>query len=270
MSGAGDDAGLVAAAKAGDRRAVETLLFKYEPTLFRFGMKMCGNADDAGEVVQETLLAATKSLADFRGEASVPSWLYTIARSFCTKQRRTSKFAPDAIVSLEESAGGLASPAPNPEEAAARREMEALVNGALAKLELPYREVLVLRDLEDLSAAETAEVLGLSVAAVKSRLHRARQLIREHLAPALGYADKPAADGCPDVVALFSRRLEGDLDPGVCAEMETHLAACPRCKGACDSLRETLAACRTATERELPAARKAALRKAIRRYLDAR
>lgn len=262
-----EDAGLVSAAQKGDKRAVETLLFKYEPTIFRFGLKMCGNPDDAGEVVQETMLAASRSLRDYRGESSVPTWLYTIARSFCTKQRRTSKFAPAELTPLHDAPEGLAAAGPNPEEAAARREMEALVNGALAKLEPMYREVLVLRDLEDLPAAETAEILGLSVEAVKSRLHRARKMIRELLAPALGYPEKPAEPGCPDVVALFSQKLEGELDAGVCAEMEKHLEGCPRCRGACDSLRETLAACRTASERELPAARKAALHKAIREYL---
>jgi RNA polymerase sigma-70 factor (ECF subfamily) len=89
-----------------------------------------------------------------------------------------------------------------------------------------YREVLVLRDVEGLSAPEVGEVLGLSVEAVKSRLHRAAIAVRERVAPALGAAEPPKP-GCPDVLPLLSRHLEGELKPETCQEMERHLATCP-------------------------------------------
>jgi hypothetical protein len=105
--------------------------------------------------------------------------------------------------------------------------------------------VLVLRDVEGLTAPEVAEVLGIGVQAVKSRLHRARLVVRARVAPLLGIVEQPAAaEGtCPDVLMLLSRHLEGEIGTEVCAEMERHLQGCGRCKGACESLKRTLALC---------------------------
>ena len=95
---------------------------------------------------------------------------------------------------------------------------------AISALDPMYREVLVLRDVEGLSAPEVAEILGLSVEAVKSRLHRARVAVRQQIAPVLGAVEPaalaPAEQACPDVVELFSRRLEGEISGDVCAELE--------------------------------------------------
>lgn len=134
---------------------------------------------------------------------------------------------------------------------------------------MAQREVLVLRDVEGLSAPEVARVLGLSVDAVKSRLHRARLAVREALAPQLrSSSDEPARDPmCPDVLHLFSQHLEGDIDPAVCATMETHLAQCPRCRGTCASLKRTLAVCRQLPTPEVPAPIAASIRTAIQTFL---
>jgi RNA polymerase sigma-70 factor (ECF subfamily) len=129
--------------------------------------------------------------------------------------------------------------------------------------------VLVLRDLEGLSAPEVAKILGISVDAVKSRLHRARLAVRKALGPVLGVgSDEPPRDPrCPDVVTLFSQHLEGELDPSVCATMEAHLAQCPRCRGACESLKHTLAACRQLPTPEVPPSIEASIRAAIQTFL---
>src|SRR5664279_6585612 len=82
------DADLVVAARGGDRGAVEELLVRYEPNIYRFGLRMCGNEDAARDVLQETLLAAFRYLPGFRGDAALSTWLYQIARSFCIKERR--------------------------------------------------------------------------------------------------------------------------------------------------------------------------------------
>jgi RNA polymerase sigma-70 factor, ECF subfamily len=133
-----------------------------------------------------------------------------------------------------------------------------------------YREVLVLRDVEGLSAAEVAEVLGVSVQAVKSRLHRARISVRAHVAPLLGIApeggDAPPGT-CPDVLELFSRHLEDEISADACAEMERHLEACGRCRGTCESLKRTLALCRTSPSAPVPPGVQESVRRAVRNFL---
>jgi RNA polymerase sigma-70 factor (ECF subfamily) len=265
---------LLEAAKGGDRQALERLLGNHQARVFRFGKKMCGDEDDAQDVLQETLLAAARTLPDFRGASSVSTWLYTIARSFCIKKRRASKFAPAVLESLDQEAEqgtAVADPGRSPEELAAGQQLQAALDGAIDALEPMYREVLVLRDVEGLPAADVAEALGLSVEAVKSRLHRARMAVRERVAPVLGLgADGTPASSCRDVVELFSRRMEGEIDGASCAELEQHLQGCPVCRGRCDSLRSTLALCRRAGEAPVPAAVERSVRIALQQFLDTR
>ena len=147
---------------------------------------MCRDPEDARDVSQETLLAAARTLPGFRGDASLSTWLYAIARSFCIKARRRSVFAPE-IVSLESAgreARAAADDAPGPDRALAEREGRAALADAIASLEPGYRDVLILRDVEGLPASAVADATGLSVAAVKSRLHRARAAVKARLAPA--------------------------------------------------------------------------------------
>jgi len=268
------DEELLSAARSGDRDALEELLTRHQRSVFRFGMKMCGEEEDAKDVLQETLLAAARNLGEFRGASSVSTWLYTIARSFCIKQRRRSKFAPETLESLDTGEPArLAVQLPDltrgPDEALHGRRLEAVLEEAIGRLEPKYREVLVLRDVEGLSAAEVAEVAGLSVEAVKSRLHRARVAVRERVAPALMAepAGKPGRS-CRDVVEAFSRHLEGEIDPGLCAQLESHLEGCPACRSRCDSLKATLSLCRSAGARPVPAKIETSVRKALRRFLD--
>src|SRR6188508_511426 len=177
-AGALSDDELLGAARRGDTASLEALLVRYQPHLCRFGLRMCGNVEDAGDVTQESLLSMARSVRDFRGDSSVSSWLYTIARRFCIKKRRRSKFAPAREESLDvpatDVAQHLADPRPNPEQAATNRELATALTHAIDQLEPSQREVLVLRDIEGLSASEVARILGVSVEAVKSRLHRAR------------------------------------------------------------------------------------------------
>jgi RNA polymerase sigma-70 factor, ECF subfamily len=268
------DGKLLAAARSGDRKALNDLLERHQDRVFRFGMKMCGREEDAQDVLQETLLAAARNVDGFRGASSVSTWLYTIARSFCIKSRRTSKFAPGRIESLDstgEAATDVADPARGPEEDLAGRQVEDALGAAIHDLDPMYREVLVLRDVEGLSASEVAEVTGISVEAVKSRLHRARVAVRDRVAPLLGHADAtpPAeASACPDVLGLFSRRLEGEISGSVCQELEDHLHQCPRCSARCDSLRATLNLCKQAGDETVPPRVEYSVRTALRKFLD--
>lgn len=266
------DQELVDSAHRGDRRALERLLERHQATVYRFGLKMCREPEDAKDVLQETLFAAARTLPGFRGGASVSTWLYTIARSFCVKKRRTSKLAPERMEALEGEGGAalaVADTARGPEEDAAGRQLRAALDAAIADLEPAYREVLLLRDVEGLSAAEVAQVMALSVDAVKSRLHRARVAIRERIAPLLGPAPTPAPSGCADVVTLFSRRLEGEIAGDTCAELERHLARCAACRARCDTLRSTLALCKQAGADPVPPDVARSVRTALASFLAA-
>ena len=266
-----DDQELLDRARSGQQGALEALLERHQSQVYRFGMKMCRDPEDAKDVLQDTLLSVARNVRDFRGGSSVSTWLYTIARSFCVKKRRKSKFAPrEAASSLEGDAERVADPGATADEALASKQVEQALEAAIASLEPMYREVLLLRDVEGLTAPEVARVTGASVQAVKSRLHRARLAVRGHIAPLLGIpSDLPAAPGtCPDVLALFSSHLEGQVSAEVCAEMERHIEACPRCKGACDSLRRTLSLCHAAAPTaQIPAAVQASVKVALRELL---
>ena len=239
------DAALLEAIRRGETPALEALLERYQALVYRFGMRMCRDPEDAADVLQDTLFAAARSAREFRGASSVSTWLYTIARSFCIKRHRRSKFAPDREESLD--AARDVACASDPEKSAAQGEIDTALQHAIAALEPMYREVLVLRDGEGLTAAEVADIVGISVDAVKSRLHRARAVVREALAPTLGIGESSVDPRCPDVVELFSRHVEGDISATICAEMERHLESCAQCRVRCDSLREVLGRCRTST-----------------------
>ena len=272
------DEELLTAARAGDRGALEALLLRYQAKVYGFGMKMCRDPEDAKDILQDTLLAMARTVRDFRGVSSLSTWLYSIARSFCIKKRRRGKSV--AAEPLSARPGGetdetnVPHPAPGPEETLGNREIEAVLAHAIAALAPPYREVLVLRDIEGLSAPAAAEVLGLSVEAVKSRLHRARLAVRQSLAPLLGFGATPPPRGgarrCPDVLALYSRHLEGEISADLCAEMERHVASCDSCRAACESLRRTLTLCRSAPSPQVPEAIQESVRKNLRAVLAAR
>ncbi len=259
------EAELLAAARRGDRAALTELLARHQQRVFGFGVKMCGNPDDARDVAQDTLLTMARKVRDFRGDASLSTWLYTVARSFCIKKRRRTKGAPAYHEPLDRMTQERAGePSSTPEQMLLGREARDTVTAALDALEPDAREVVILRDIEGLTAAEVAEVTGVSVAAVKSRLHRARAALREHLLAALGGEPAaPHAPSCPDVLTLLSRKLEDEISPEVCAEMEAHVAGCPHCAGLCDSLKRTLATCRSFPTPEVPAHVQASLRRAI-------
>lgn len=265
---------LLEAARTGDPAALEALLERYQPRVYRFGMKMCRDQEDAEDVLQETLIAMARTIGDFRGASSVTTWLYTIARSFCIKKRRKSEFAPDHIESLDTEDGVVAlrlrDAGRTPEEEAAGRQVQEALESAITSLDSKYREVLILRDIEGLTAREVAEVLDISVAASKSRLHRARVAVRDEIMPLLDLpevAPAAASTGCPDVLTLFSMSLEGEISSERCAELERHLEGCGTCQGACESLQQTLALCRTGPSPQIPQSVRESVRTAVRAFL---
>ena len=141
--------------------------------------------------------------------------------------------------------------------------------GVIESLDPDSREVLVLRDIEGLTAPEVAEIAETSVDAVKSRLHRARASVRELLDARLGAEQLRHRPDCPDVLTAFSKKLEGDLAPTLCADLERHVDACAACRGACESLKRALATCAHLPARPVPEDVKQSVRKAVREALSA-
>lgn len=264
------DGELLERARSGDAAALDALLMRVEPIIYRFGQRLCDHPEDARGVLQETMLTLVRSLHAFRGDSSLSTWLFAVARSHSSKRRRKRRHALHTI-SLEDDPGvveQIAGDLPDPVTYLEQREISVMLEAAIRELDEKYRDVLVLRDVEGLSAGEVAEVLGLSVAAVKSRLHRARAMLRKDLSRRLG--DTPAsAPGatCPDIVALVSRRLEGELTAEVCAEVEHHVDACPHCRVECDALHRSLAWCRSSPLPQVPADIQRAVREAARQTL---
>jgi RNA polymerase sigma-70 factor (ECF subfamily) len=207
--------------------------------------------------------------------------LYSVARNGCLRRQRRSTFAPAREESLEALAASqleaLVAPTPGPDQQLAAEERRDSLDAALDTLDRGQREVIVLRDIEGLTAAEVATVLGVSVDAVKSRLHRARAALRRQLAPWLAppapemaVAAAIEAEPCRDTIELFSRHLEGDLSGNACADMEAHLATCDACRGRCESLEHVLAICRASPAPLLPAEVDHSVRQALRDYLAVR
>lgn len=260
---------LVAAVRAGSAQAIEALLERYQQRIFGFGLHMCGDPEDAKEVLQETLLAAARNVKDFRGGSSLSTWLYTIARSFCIKRRRRTKYAPAEELSLDALGATLPASGPAPDEIASQREVRRALAGVIESLDSDSREVFVLRDIEGLTAPEVAEITETSLDAVKSRLHRARASVRELLEQRLGEVPVARRPDCPDVLTAFSKKLEGDLAPTLCADLERHVNACAACRGACDALKRALAICAHLTARPVPEDVKRSVREAVRDALTA-
>lgn len=260
-----DEANLIEKARAGDETALTLLAELYAPKVLRFGRRLCGNASDAEDVMQQTLLSVVDHIGEFRGESHFASWLFAIARSHCIKHR-TRGGAANSSESLEHAAPVLAAPSRQlPDEALARDQLGVALDVAIQKLDPLPREVLLLRDVEGLSAPEVAQALGVSVDAVKSRLHRARKALRDELTPWLEQSSPGAA--CPDVVDLLSRHLEGDITSEACRAMQAHVDECARCAQRCHSLRSVLSACSATPAPVLAPELKLAVREQIRRSL---
>ena len=177
---------LIERSRNGDSTAFTRLIGRYEDRIFRLAKHVCaGLPAEADDVYQETFLTAFKKLRSFRGDSDLGTWLYRIASNLCLMRHRKKKSEP-FVPLLDRAHDHNDSPAhqfrdwrPTPEEAANKKELMAKVTGALAKLPIDYRLVVTLRDVEGLSAEETAKILKLSVGAVKSRLHRGRLILRD-------------------------------------------------------------------------------------------
>lgn len=261
---------LIASARAGDRKALEQLLQQASGPAYRFSLGFCRDPHEAEDLAQDVMATLLRTLGSFRGDSSLSTWTYTVARRACV--RRKKRMAKRAL-QREASAHEMSPPAvvAGPHRRLEQRRLGEALEQAIASLPADQREVVVFRDVEGLPAADVAAIIGIGERAVKSRLHRARVALRAKLAPFVaGGAAPPPSSGCPDTALSLSRYLEGELSSGVCARMEEHVASCPACAGACTSMRAVLGACRTYGTRPVPPQVRKAVRAAVRELMASR
>lgn len=184
-----DDSELIEAINSGQKKLFFDLVKRYQHRLYNFGLRMCRDKSDAEDLVQETFFNVFKYLKNFRYETKFKNWLYRIAGSVCLKKRRKSKFAPERELSLEEFIPKEGEPvqtelpgwAAMPIDKLLNDELSDTVQTAIRSLPEKCRLVIVLRDIEEFSTEETAQILKISPANVKVRLHRARLFLKEKL-----------------------------------------------------------------------------------------
>jgi RNA polymerase sigma-70 factor (ECF subfamily) len=187
-----NEAGLIARILAGEKELFHELIRPFERMVYLTLISILKNETDAEDAAQETVISAYRHLAAFRGDAKFSTWLTTIAINEGRKRLRKAKgAAEESIEEQEEGHEGDFTPAPLtdwreiPLEALERKELREALRSAVAELPDIYRQVFILRDLEELNIEETAQALGINPGAVKVRLHRARMMLQKRLVPFL-------------------------------------------------------------------------------------
>jgi RNA polymerase sigma-70 factor (ECF subfamily) len=171
-----------------DLLSAEEIVHAYGPRTYNLALRMLGNTADAEDVTQDVLVQVVRKLDTFRGDAELTTWLHRVTVNAALAHRRRLARRPERP--LDVSLDCIAPPEGGdvPDEQALRGELRQHIERAIARLPQMYRDVFVLADVEDLPNAEIGQLLGLSLAAVKSRLHRGRLMLRDSLAPYLGDA----------------------------------------------------------------------------------
>ena len=164
---------------AGEPGAFDRFVEIYRNKVFQYSYSMCGQREDAEEVAQETLMSVFQHLSQIREPEHLKAWVFRIAKNACLMKRRKSQFAPSVEDPIDEVE--TADSSPLPDRVVLETENRHLICGAIVKLPEIYRAVVMLRDVEELSTEETAEILGVSEDVVKTRLRRARIALRAEL-----------------------------------------------------------------------------------------
>ena len=191
-------------ARQGDQEAFAQLVRLYEKRVYALALRMCKNPDDAAEAAQEAFLAAWQGLRFFRGESSFSTWLYRLASNACVDLlRREGKHRSAAGPSFNDEELNIDVPdaAPSPQEAVEQRELRRQIEAGLQALSPDHRQVLLLREMHQLSYDEIAEALSLDVGTVKSRISRGRKQLRKFLVESGNFFAPPASkesgkEGC--------------------------------------------------------------------------
>jgi len=179
-----DEEKLIETAKKGDKKALSQLVKNYEQTVYNFSFKICRDRDKAENIMQETFYSMVKHLKQFDNKSKLSTWLYRIVANHCLMQARREKnrhfvaIENDETLFEEKYAVDFSR---MPTKYTENEELKKILDEAISKLSPDYRMIFLLRDVEGLSTEETADAAGLSISAVKSRLHRARAFLRNEL-----------------------------------------------------------------------------------------
>jgi RNA polymerase sigma-70 factor (ECF subfamily) len=186
-----DEAQMIASILGGNTHKFHDLIRPHERSVYMMALSLLQNEADAEDAAQEAFLKAFRNLAKFRGEAKFGTWLVSITLNEARSRLRSKKNAKMESLDEAPESPGSVSPAllrdwrEIPSEALERKEVRQLLQRAISDLPLIYREVFLLRDVEELSVSESAETLEISIASVKVRLHRARMMLQKKLVPQL-------------------------------------------------------------------------------------
>jgi RNA polymerase sigma-70 factor (ECF subfamily) len=199
-----DEASLLEGLKAGDERAYESLVSKLQTPVYNLVLRLIDDQNEASDVTQDVFLKVFRNVSAFRGQSSLKTWVYRIAVNEAHNRRRWfgRHRRPEVGIELDDSGRGyldiVSDPGRSPYDLVLNQEFQSAIERALAELNPVFRSAVVLRDLEDLSYEEIADVLDVSLGTVKSRILRGRECLRktlmEQLEPerAMGFTPQPA------------------------------------------------------------------------------
>jgi RNA polymerase sigma-70 factor, ECF subfamily len=245
--------------RKGEAENVEQALALLQGTVLSFGIKLCGQREDAEDTAQEVLFHALPYLAKLGDPRALSAWLYTAAKNRCWQGRRRATYRK--AVSLEELMPDeaeintllLADPAANPEREALGRQDHRMLHEAILSLPPQYRIVLVLHDMEELDTELVAKILSIQPGTVRVRLHRARLLLRQ----AMGGHNRPAgragtrkkasvvrSEQCREIFGNLSEYLDGEMAADSCERMQQHIEGCPACVAFIQDLKRAIDRCR--------------------------
>jgi RNA polymerase sigma-70 factor, ECF subfamily len=191
ISSSRDEAQMIASILSGNTQEFHSLIRPYERSVFSMALSLLQNEADAEDAAQDAFLKAFRNLKAFRAESKFSTWLISITLNEARSRLRQKKTMKVQSIEEQQEEHNYASPAllrdwrEIPSEALERQEVKLILQQAITDLPLIYREIFLLRDVEELSVNESAETLGISVASVKVRLHRARMMLQKKLAPQL-------------------------------------------------------------------------------------
>jgi len=236
---------MVARLKAGDPEACAWCVETHTPALYRLALRIVNDPAEAEDVVQDAFLSAFRHIQQFDGRSSLGTWLYRIAYNAALMHLRKRRDAvPLGNAENEEGEEDfVVDEGETPDEAVLRREAVEQLGEALLALPPSLRTVFFLREVEDLSTAETARRLKISEGAVKVRLHRARQALRRHLQAQLEQQPQPIASlACTEALHFIeaAERRGEHVDPHLKATLREYIALCEDCRIALNPRYETV------------------------------